>query len=350
MLCKVRGSSKYHTRFTAPNGSRIRRSTGTEDRKLAQEYEDKLKETLWRAHRLGQVRHTWEESVVVYSLGKNVSSWHLGILDKHCRGKFLDELEGIRDTVVKERLDDKVCNSTVNRTLEVFRAVLKTAEKKGWCKPLYVEMLPEPPARVRWITRNEAADLLAELPEHLRKMVRFALATGLREENITGLEWSRVDLQRRVAWVEAVDAKTEVAYHVPLNDEAVEVIRECLGDHIRYVFTYEGWRRNKANGKWIQVYERTRVKKMNNHAWRKALTRTKTEDFRVHDLRHTWASWHVQNGTPLPVLQKLGGWRSVTMVMKYAHLGQSHVAEYAGNVFRAKELALDNKVLVAKDA
>jgi hypothetical protein len=45
-------------------------------------------------------------------------------------------------------------------------------------------------------------------------------------------------------------------------------------------------------------------------------------------LRHTWASWHVQAGTPLHVLQKLGGWESVEMVQKYAHLSSDHLAEY----------------------
>jgi len=44
------------------------------------------------------------------------------------------------------------------------------------------------------------------------------------------------------------------------------------------------------------------------------------QDFRWHDLRHTWASWHVQNGTSLQELQQLGGWSSFEMVLRYAHL------------------------------
>ena len=52
------------------------------------------------------------------------------------------------------------------------------------------------------------------------------------------------------------------------------------------------------------------------------------ENFRWHDLRHTWASWHVQAGTPLHVLQELGGWESVEMVRRYAHLSTDHLAEY----------------------
>ena len=56
------------------------------------------------------------------------------------------------------------------------------------------------------------------------------------------------------------------------------------------------------------------------------------EKFRFHDLRHTWASWHVQAGTPLLVLKELGGWETIEMVQKYAHLGQSHLAAHANVV------------------
>ena len=51
-------------------------------------------------------------------------------------------------------------------------------------------------------------------------------------------------------------------------------------------------------------------------SWKKALARAGIEDFRWHDLRHTWASWHIQSGTPLHVLQELGGWNSTTMVIQ----------------------------------
>jgi hypothetical protein len=53
------------------------------------------------------------------------------------------------------------------------------------------------------------------------------------------------------------------------------------------------------------------------------------ENFRWHDFRHTWASWHVQNGTPLFALQQLGGWDSAEMVRRYAHLSADHLTPYA---------------------
>jgi hypothetical protein len=68
---------------------------------------------------------------------------------------------------------------------------------------------------------------------------------------------------------------------------------------------------------------------MNTKAWRQALDRAGIQDFRWHDLRHTWASWHVQNGTPLFAQQELGGWQSSEMARRYAHLSAEHLTPYA---------------------
>jgi hypothetical protein len=63
--------------------------------------------------------------------------------------------------------------------------------------------------------------------------------------------------------------------------------------------------------------------------WYAALKRAGIENFRWHDLRHTWASWHVQQGTPLHALQELGGWETAEMVRRYAHFSAEHLAPYA---------------------
>ena len=64
-------------------------------------------------------------------------------------------------------------------------------------------------------------------------------------------------------------------------------------------------------------------------AWYAALAAAGIEDFRWHDLRHTWASWHVQAGTPLFALQEMGGWETAEMVRRYAHLAADHLVPYA---------------------
>jgi integrase len=208
-----------------------------------------------------------------------------------------------------------VSNATVYRFLEVLRAILRKAVNEWeWIdKAPYIRMLKEPTRRIRYLTHNEAERLIAVLPVHMADMVAFTLATGLRRANVTGLEWSQVDLTRRVAWIHPDQAKARRAIAVPLNAEAVILIRKQIGKHAKYVFTYNG----------------NRITQTSTKTWYKGLEAVGIEDFRWHDLRHTWASWHVQNGTPLFALQELGGWESPEMVQRYAHLSAEHLAPYA---------------------
>jgi len=62
------------------------------------------------------------------------------------------------------------------------------------------------------------------------------------------------------------------------------------------------------------------------------LKRAGIEDFRWHDLRHTWASWHRMQGTPTHELQQLGGWKTGAMVERYAHLAPDHLANAAARL------------------
>jgi integrase len=71
-------------------------------------------------------------------------------------------------------------------------------------------------------------------------------------------------------------------------------------------------------------------------------------DFRWHDLRHTWAFWHVQAGTPIHVLQELGGWSDIRMVQKYAHLAPEHLAEYA-DLLSSKVVKFNSRTLSDTD-
>lgn len=171
---------------------------------------------------------------------------------------------------------------------------------------------------MRWLRPEEVDRLLEALPAHLEAMARFTLATGLRERNVTQLSWSQVDLERRIAWIHPDQAKARRAIAVPLNSDALSVLREQVGKHPERVFTYRGRPLDQAN----------------TRAWRQTLREVGIGDFRWHDLRHTWASYHVQQGTPLNVLQKLGGWESAEMVRRYAHLSVEHLAKYAERINR----------------
>ncbi len=304
------------------NGRRVQQSSGTADKAKAQEYHDKLKASLWDQERLGiKPKRTWNEAVVRYlaetthKASQSDDKAHLRWVDRYLNGVELGAIDrDMVDRIHSERMAGGASHCTVNRTMEVIRAVLRRAANEWeWLDRIpRVRMLPEPKRRVRWLTRDEAARLIAECPAHLAAMVRLSLETGLRRSNVTGLEWSQVDLARRTAWIHPDQAKARKAIAVPLSAAAVVVLREQIGKHSTYVFSFRG----------------KPITQVSTKAWYAALERAGIEQFRWHDLRHTWASWHVQVGTPLHVLQELGAWESAEMVKRYAHLSTVHLAEY----------------------
>ena len=324
MLFKRKNSQYWWYKFTDPNGNTIRKSTKTPDRRKAQELADKHKALSWDQAKLGhKPEHLWEDAVVKWVNESQKDS----LKDDICIFRYLDKffsgkaLEQITRTEVEKVISDKLRNVSpgrVNRITTLIRALLRKAEREWeWIeKAPAIRRLKEEGKRIRWITRLESEKLCSELPEHLEAMVRFSLATGLREANVTGLEWSQVDMQRKVAWIHPDQAKAKKAIGIPLNADAISVIRLQLGQHYSRVFTFKGQPVKKAGGA----------------AWKKALKRAGIENFRWHDLRHTWASWHVQSGTPLNSLQELGGWSNFEMVLRYAHLAPEHLAEYANNI------------------
>lgn len=311
--------------FTAPNGERIQRSAGTQDKQQAQELHDRLKADAWRVKHVGaKERHSWQEAVIRWlteqSHKKSLKDdkVHFRWLDRHLSGMMLDNIDkSVIDTIKKSKLSDGSSKATVNRVLALLRSVLNMAKNEWeWLDTVPAfKSLPEPSGIVRWLTDDEEYRLMRELPEHLKALVKFSLATGLRESNVTGLRWDQLDMQRRCAWINADQAKGKKSIAVPLNSDALEIIKAQLGKHLTHVFTYEDHPVTRAN----------------NHAWRKALKRAGIENFRWHDLRHTWASRHIQNGTPLHILKELGGWSNLSMVLRYAHLSSKHLEDYASN-------------------
>ena len=287
--------------FTTPSGERVRQSAETGSKAEATELHDRLKAEAWRQQKLDEMpRRSWNDAVVRWCKEQSHKATaeedkaKLRWLDQHLGGKELDTINrDMIERISQGKLDDGCSNATVNRTLALVRSILRKCVRE-WQWPdraPTVRMLKEPTRRIRYLTHAEADRLLAELPQHLRDMAAFSLASGLRAANVTGLRWSAVDLDRRLAWVHPDEAKARRAIPVPLNGEAVAVLQKQIGKHREVVFTFKG----------------KPVEQVSTAAWYKALSRAAIENFRWQDLRHTWASWHIQGGTPLNVLQELGG-------------------------------------------
>ena len=80
-------------------------------------------------------------------------------------------------------------------------------------------------APINWMSQRQADRLLEELRLHLSVMAAFSLATGLRESNVRLLCWKQVDLDNGMAWVEASSAKAKKPLGVPLNDDALMLLK-----------------------------------------------------------------------------------------------------------------------------
>lgn len=308
-------------RFTTPSGERVRSSARTADKAEAQELHDSLRAEAWRVHKLGEKpRRTWDEAALKWLQESEKATIEedkakLRWLQPFLTGKYLDSIDREQIADLARIKAEKSSPATANRYLALVRAILrKAAFEWEWIDRVpKVKVYREAKRRIRWITPEQAQTLLRELPAHQADIVLFALSTGLRQSNVLKLEWSQVDLNRRVAWIHADQAKGRRPIHVSLNSTALAVLVRQVGKHPERVFTF--------NGKPVAW--------ANTLAWRKALKRAGIEDFRWHDLRHTWASWLVQHGTPLYVVQEMGAWESEGMVRRYAHLAPANLVEHA---------------------
>jgi integrase len=321
---------RYWTRFTT-RGREIRVSTGTDRKALAEEFERRLRDQLYRENELGEVQHTWEEATERWlkekahkrSIGRDRQAFAACV--PYLAGKAVVEIDTELIGQVREHLASSRAPGTVNRLMAVLRGVLGACVKWGWLnnapkfERLYVEK-HDP----RFISHDQFQHLAAELPLHLSRMARFAVATGLRWSNISGLKWEMVDLERGVAHIPSGQTKSRRAIPVPLSNNAGAVLIELELDgspRSGYVFTDHLGRAPIGSPK---------------TAWAKACKRAGIPGFRFHDLRHTWAAWHTMNGTPPVILKELGGWSSLAMVERYSALNPGHLGEWADNTSRTK--------------
>lgn len=317
----------WYVDITVGDLPRFRKSARTDDRVAAQEWHDQKRAEFWRQARLGEspaLQATWDAAAELWIDDRprgQEDLYRLRWLTGKLTGKSLPALTvDLLERILKPKATSP---GSYNRYVTLVLAILGRAKRRGWLEGLPdLKRRKEPRGRIRWLTGTEWRRLQKKLPPYLEQMARFALATGLRENNVLNLEWSQVDLGRKVAWIHADQAKAGEAIAIPLNTEAEAVLLERQGLDPTWVFALDG----------VPIY------KASNRQWYRAVKAAGLEGFRWHDLRHTWASWHVMAGTPLEVLQKLGGWKTLQMVMRYAHLAPGHLAKYAGNVTSGTQL------------
>jgi integrase len=306
---------------------RVRETTGLKDKAAAQEYHDKVKAQLYDAIQSGK---TLSDAIKLWLRIKERNKRETSAIKTFLKIYPSRPLSDITGTDIYDALLVK-SPANANRIANIIRASINLAVERKWCSEINIPKREEETPPTRFLTKDDWIRLKAELKPHVLAMAEFALATGLRLSNVTQLQWVNVNLEKAVLWVDAKDAKGKRVISVPLSKIAIDILKAQSGKHGAYVFVYN----NKP------------VKSLKT-SWNKALVRAKINlvptgkvdangddiirsEFRWHDLRHTWASWHVMAGTPIPVLKELGAWSDLELVNRYAHLSPEHIRKYVDN-------------------
>jgi len=210
-------------------------------------------------------------------------------------------------------LAQELSESTANRYMTLLKGVFNKAIEWGKAKDNPVRGI-KPFAenhRIRYLTDEEEESLKGKFPEKYWPWVEVALHTGMRRGEQFNLRWENVNFQTRTLTIPR--SKHGEVRHIPMNDHVVEILRAMP---------------SRLSSAWVfaSANNQTPMDARNfaRRVFAPAVKEAGIENFRWHDLRHTFASRLVMDGTDIRTVQELLGHKTITMTMKYAHLSPGH--------------------------
>ncbi|HEX2858868.1 MAG TPA: site-specific integrase [Alphaproteobacteria bacterium] len=227
-----------------------------------------------------------------------------------------------RDRLAREpsaRGDAKAAATVVRYMASLSHVFTLAVKDWGWMddNPMLKVRKPMlPRGRIRFLNADERKVLLekcrASENPYLYTVVILALSTGARYSEIMELRWPQVDLAKGTVTLTKTKNKEWRVLH--LHGHALELLhalRKVPRIDTPFVFP-------RADGKAPQ--------EIRKH-WEKALKVSKIEDFRFHDLRHTAASYLLEDGATLVQLSEILGHKTLQMVKRYAHLSEQQASD-----------------------
>ena len=248
------------------------------------------------------------------------------------------------------RLKSGIRPATVNRDLTAIKAALAKAVEWRFipAHPL-ADLKPskvDHAGKVRFLSNDEEASLLQALDQreerkrterdthnqwlkarkkpalpslegryadHLKPLVILALNTGMRRGELLTLAWADIDLTRAMLTVNGDTAKSGKTRHIPLNTDATAAL--------------ETWQETTGMAQSL-VFPGDQGERMGSikTAFNRLLANAGIENFRFHDLRHTFASKLVMAGVDLNTVRELLVHSDIKMTLRYAHLAPEHKA------------------------
>lgn len=334
MLTLRKRGNFWHVRGTVRIGSERRRvkehSTGCSGKGEADAYRTKLESEiradLLDGRKVGFRRLTFADAGMVYVNRPGVHPndvWRVGELNEHMGDYTVaDAKEAWR--VFREKRCVGLAPATAERFRKVAQAALNLLGNEHDFEAPKLPAITVQNERLRFLIFDEQEKLLAAYAKHVQPIGLFLCYTGARTQECLQLKWRHVDFARNTVFFDRT--KNGEPRTVPMHDrvrKALETIgaeREPdPGDHVflnRFGEPYADTRDYEFQGG-------NPIAK----AHRTACKRAKIKDFRVHDWRHHWASTHVMAGTDLETLRRMGGWKGLAMVQRYAAVSDDHMQD-----------------------
>ncbi len=278
--------------------------------------------TLEAAHRtLGEVIARYSRELLPTKSPRTAlnQAMHLAWWQAQLGTQRLLELTPARLTACRDRLAQDRAPATVNRYVSTLSHALTVAVTEWqWLEesPMRrVRRLREPRGRVRYLTDEERTRLLracqASSNRALYPLVVLALATGARKMELLRLTWRDIDLRR--AQIALEQTKNRERRALPLTGLALEEVARLA--KVRRLDT-------------ALLFPRTDGRQPSDirYAWAQALQAADITDCRLHDLRHSCASYLAMSGASLVEIATVLGHKTLQMVQRYAHLSDAHTA------------------------
>jgi integrase len=336
----------YWMRFTY-RGKHYRESTETMDKKEAQRIYDAIKgqiaENKWidgSKEREISFKRLMDEYMEEHSRLKKESWRRDEVSLSHLEPFFGDYvLAEITPALISryksQRLREGAKPATLNRELSLMKHAFNLAVKEWeWCREnpcCRVKMERENNERNRVLGYDEEERLLEACPQWLREIIIFALDTGAREGEILTLNVKSIDPFRRVVTI--LQEKTGQYKTIPVTSRLMEILKNKIEvRHLRHdlVFPSE---------------DGTKITASNlGRAFRKALKKATIEDFKFHDLRHSYASRLAQSGIDPYTIQRLLGHKDPKMVQRYAHHSVESLRIAVGALEKMKSKCIEEKL------
>ena len=320
--------SGWYVSYIDASGQRVRQKVAAYTRQQAMEALRRIKTKEEVAHTLGVRPASDITTEVLFERYRRHQRARIrattferigGILDA-LKSRLPAQAKAITKRTVAEYIEarsdtDKMKPATVAKEISVLKHCLRLAVEWGELNQNAAAgaRLPQlPPGKTRYLTPGELRAALEAAPDWLRAPMAFAACTGVRRGEMLALRWMDVDMQNRRLYLR--ETKNGALRILPISESGLTVLRS-LPEGAAGDLVFAG-----VDPAQLSVYTKRVFKRLG------------IPDASFHTLRHTAASWMVQQGVDLFAVGQILGHKTPRMTQRYAHLSPSYMAASMGKL------------------